>query len=394
MVPRSRPQNLSAQITGGGAVTHFGFGVEPLWQAVMNGATPFDQGISRIPTSIWQSLHEQGPPNATSFGSAFLLCWSALHQALKGAGWDQLRSDDGLVLATTTGQIVEWERSLSHLLTSPSDNLSELKKFMHVQSLGSLRAELVKQLEFRGPTLLLTSACSASTQALGMALEWLRQGRVRRCLVGAVETICDLTVHGFSGLKLLSPTAARPFDQARTGINLAEGAGFMCLEINSSATKSSLAQLQGFGLSGDAHHMTAPQSEGEGCVRAMRAALNDANCEPSDIAWIHAHGTGSQSNDLAEGKALLSLFEGAPIVTSTKRSHGHFLGASGLLETLIVTQALQTEIIPACHGLQNPDATLHKLNLAKSPLAAATARRVLKNTLGFGGVNASLVLGR
>jgi 3-oxoacyl-(acyl-carrier-protein) synthase len=218
---------------------------------------------------------------------------------------------------------------------------------------------------------------------------WIRTGKVKRCLVGGAEVLCALTTEGFRSLQLLSTEPATPFDANRKGINLSEGAAFLCLEADASRP---LARLSGFGFSTDGFHMTGPHPEGEGSYRAMRDALTKAGLQPHDIDWVHAHGTGSQANDTSEGLAISRLFadENRPYVSSTKWFHGHALAASGALETALVISAMNSQRVLHTRGLKTPDPRV-KLKHPEHDIMMPV-KHVLKNTLGFGGANAAIVL--
>jgi 3-oxoacyl-(acyl-carrier-protein) synthase len=179
----------------------------------------------------------------------------------------------------------------------------------------------------------------------------------------------------------------------RKGINLAEGAAALCLESGEAAKYHALARIAGVGMATDSFHMTAPEPEGRGCKEAIAVALNSSGLTLKDISWIHAHGTGSLHNDLAEGAALCNLFkEAMPPVTSTKSIHGHSLGASGAIETVLCLEALIRQQIIKTAGLEKPDPAIpiHHTS-ANGP---AYLKHILKLTLGFGGTNAALILSR
>jgi 3-oxoacyl-(acyl-carrier-protein) synthase len=202
-------------------------------------------------------------------------------------------------------------------------------------------------------------------------------------------------VEGFRSLQLLSNEACRPFDQNRSGINLSEGAGFLTLEAhdqNAVYPKTSRAFISGFGFSTDAYHMASPQPEGKGSLKAMSLALAAAELKPEAVSWVHAHGTGSKANDQAEGHAVKDLFAGvkAPPVTSTKWIHGHALAASGTIETILCIEAMKKNLILKTDGLSEIDPEIrvnHPAEILRGPV-----QHVLKNTLGFGGNNAALVI--
>jgi 3-oxoacyl-[acyl-carrier-protein] synthase-1 len=309
----------------------------------------------------------------------------AAREAVAEAGWGPLDERCGLVIGTTTGQANYWEPSTIAFLR---DGLEDEFVARHRHNpLGILVRELAGELGARGPTQTLASACCASTQAIGIAAHWIASGRVDRCLVGGVELICELTRAGFQSLQLVSPEACRPFDARRAGINLAEACAFLCLE---KPAPKAYAHVRGFGTAGDASHMTAPHPEGDGCRRAMLGALRSAEIPVGEVDWIHAHGTGSRHNDIAESKAIRHVFgDGAPQVSSTKGVHGHALGASGALESLLVCRALREGVILPSWGLAEQDPEI-ALELPRAPVRRPL-RHVVKNTLAFGGINASLV---
>lgn len=372
----------SVWITGTGVVSCLGRSTSEVWQNLLRNRTGIREGVGQVPGEIGS---EQPAHMASHHALGFAM--SAIRQALEQAGWSQLNLDDGIILATTTGQILIWDQALIRR-ASGLDSQQEFRQAFNQQPLGELLRSVRFELGHQGPCTLLTSACSASTQALALGAMWIRQGRVRRCLVVGVEVLCDLTVEGFRSLQLLSSQGCMPFDVNRQGINLAEGAGVICLD---SQANTPLARLSGFGLSSDGHHMTGPHPDGEGSWRAMRDALNVAGLMPSEVSWVHAHGTGSKQNDLSESRALHRLFgEVQPFVSSTKWSHGHALAASGTLEVTLVVQAIQNQLILHTRGMERPDPGIlvnHPRQDLQFPL-----RHVLKSTLGFGGSNAALVI--
>jgi 3-oxoacyl-(acyl-carrier-protein) synthase len=377
----------AAWITGTGVVSCVGAGVEPLWQAAIAGRSGLQQGLGSVPQD-W--VAQNAVPQVAAGGPALAFAMDAVAQAMRAASWDELRADDGLIVATTTGHITLWQRAL-HGFAHGRISAEAFNPIFRRQTLGSFLCDLRGQLRHTGPATVVTTSCAAATQALGLATLWLQTGKVRRCLVGGAEVLCDLTVEGFRCLQLLATRPSIPFDQGRGGIHLAEGAAFLCLEANPNV--SALASISGFGCSTDAHHMTGPHPEGTGCLQAMTAALKAASVSPADVDWIHAHGTGSQQNDLAEGTAIARLFGGAsvgPRVSSTKSVHGHALAASGAIETVLCVEALRRQTILPTVGLSSPDPRIdvrHVLQPEQLPL-----RHIVKNTLGFGGSNAALVL--
>jgi 3-oxoacyl-[acyl-carrier-protein] synthase-1 len=364
-------------ITGLGAVSCLGSSVEDLWSAAAEERSGVRDGLGRVPDEIFGGR----PANR-----ALTFSVHAAREAMRHAGWSRLNPDDGLIVATTTGFFLQWVVPFREFVNQRL-GLPEFRRDFLNQPLMELNLELSRALGHRGPSTVITSACSASTQALAVGAMWIKQGRVKRCLVAGVEVICDLTSEGFRSLQLLSMEPATPFDKDRRGINLSEGAAFLCLE----AGDAGLAKISGYGFSTDAFHMTGPHPEGNGSFRAMSQAVRGAGLRPEDVHWVHAHGTGSQQNDLSEGLAVKRLCgEHRPYVSSTKWLHGHSLAASGALESVLVVRAMQEGVVLKTRGLKNPDPRIPVLHPERDE--KVPPGHVLKNTLGFGGANASLVL--
>jgi 3-oxoacyl-(acyl-carrier-protein) synthase len=378
---------MGVAITGMGAVSAAGLGAPALWESVMAGFPLSQNGICRLDPlhieRIQTTLANLGTGEVSFFES---LALHAIYEAMQEAGWTELLPTDGLILGTTTGNLLNWETDIIEAGRTWADDATAFRRY---EPLGDCVTSLRKVLKFAGPAQVITTACSSSAQAMALGTIWLKRGRVKRCLVGGVEVLSRLTVEGFRCLQLLSEKAATPFDQGRNGINLGEGAAFFCLERQ--ASERALAGVAGYGMSSDAYHMTAPHPEGTGCYEAMKLALQSADLGREDISWIHAHGTGSVANDVSESLAIERLFgEEGPWVSSTKGVHGHALAASGALEVAIDISALRTGIVPRTLGLQSPDSRLkvrHPPAHLREPI-----RHILKNTLGFGGTNASLVI--
>lgn len=376
----------SVWITGLGAVSCLGGSVNELWNRARADQSGIRNGLGLV--------EREAVKGSESGNRALDFCVSAAREAMSQAGWGQLGPRDGLILATTTGLFLQWDRAFTSFVNQELP-LNEFRAKFVNQPFSVLSDQLADVVGRPGVSSVVTSACAASTQALGIGAMWIKSGRVDRCLVAGVEVLCDLTCEGFRSLQLLSNDPATPFDRDRKGINLSEGAAFVCLERGEFASASGLAdrglaRLSGYGFSTDAFHMTGPHPEGEGSYRAMNTALKVAGVSPDDVDWVHAHGTGSQQNDSAEGLAIVRLFTGQrPWVSSTKWLHGHALGASGALESVLVVKAMSEGVILKTCGLTNPDERIH----VRHPEADLNqrARHVVKNTLGFGGTNAALV---
>jgi 3-oxoacyl-[acyl-carrier-protein] synthase I len=251
---------------------------------------------------------------------------------------------------------------------------------------------LRRRLRLQGPAVTVSCACSSSAKAFSSARRMIAAELIDAAVVGGVDSLCLTTLYGFHSLQLCSSAPCRPFDIARDGISIGEAAAFALLERVPDSAVSDDVLLLGVGESSDAHHMSAPDPEGQGARRAMQASLSAAGLEPEAIDYINLHGTGTPSNDRAESQAVASVFGPTTPCSSTKGATGHALGAAGALEAVISALAVRHELMPA--GVQttnlDPVLTAHYIRkIRRVPVA-----RVLSNSFGFGGTNCSLILGR
>lgn len=255
----------------------------------------------------------------------------------------------------------------------------------------------------KGPNVCTTTACASGAHGVGYAYSDIMLGRAKAMICGGVEsTVAALGVCGFNALKALStrnddPTkASRPFDKDRTGFVMGEGAGILMLEELEFAKERGaniLAEVAGFGASGDAFHMTAPPDTGEGAALAMKAALREAGMQPTDIDCVNAHGTSTQLNDLCETRALKSVFGDYAYklsVTGNKSMIGHCLGAAGAIESVFSVKTMLEGIVPGTINYDTPDPECD-LDYTPNEPKVRTVNTVLNNSFGFGGTNACLV---
>jgi 3-oxoacyl-[acyl-carrier-protein] synthase II len=254
-------------------------------------------------------------------------------------------------------------------------------------------SEFVRRLGVRGPTGTSFSACSASAQAIAEGFWSVRRGEVDVAIVGGHDSMLHpFGMLSFIVLGALSPTACRPFDRRRDGFLIGEGAAVLVLERADRAADRGVAiqaRLLGAGTSADAHGATAPHPEGAGAERAMRRALVDAGCSPADVDYVNAHGTGTPLGDVAEAKAVRRLL-GDVSISSIKGAIGHTIAAAGAIEAAACIAALQGGWIPGTVGLEQADPACDVCVVDQS--RSAGIHRVLSNSFGFGGQNASLVL--
>ena len=243
-----------------------------------------------------------------------------------------------------------------------------------------------------GPAVVVSSACSSSAKVFGSARRMIAAGLIDAAVVGGVDSLCLTTLYGFNSLGLVSEQACRPFDTQRNGISIGEAAAFALLESTPEHLDADAVLLLGIGESSDAYHMSSPHPDGLGARMAMQDALKMAGLQSSDIDYINLHGTATQSNDAAEGKAVHAVFGSDTPCSSTKGATGHTLGAAGGVEAVICALMLQHGLLPAGLNTRQLDPTLD-LDYMLENRAQAVAR-VLSNSFGFGGTNCSLVFGR
>ncbi len=377
---------MNAIITGVGALSPLGLDLESFWNAILDEKDCIQDGIGAISDEQWKVIADKFPQNKNA-GKIAQLSYFVAYEAMKKAGWESLSDEDGIILGTTTGQIVHWEQNMMDAYKK-NDFTSFIEKG-GIRTPGESLNEFCRLMNFGGKSMMIVSACSASTQALGLAAEWVKSGRVKRCLVGGAEVLTTLSEEGFRCLGLLSKERAKPFDQNRNGINLSEAAAFYCVEATPSKDPRAVAVISSFATNSDAYHLTAPHPEGAGSQNIFELVLDRGGIRASDVDWIHAHGTASPTNDKAEGAAIGKVFP-QTAVTSTKAYHGHSLGAAGALELAICVQALKQQIKVKSLGLEELDSSL-SLNIQKEH-EKSKVHHIVKSSLGFGGVNAALLL--
>jgi 3-oxoacyl-[acyl-carrier-protein] synthase II len=262
------------------------------------------------------------------------------------------------------------------------------------------------QYGFQGPNIALVTACTTSTHCIGMAARLIAYGDADAMVAGGSEhAITPLGLGGFCAARALSSrnddptTASRPFDRERDGFVLSDGAGALVLEEYEAARKRGapiLAEVVGFGMSADAHHITAPADDGAGARNCMRAALADAGLNPDEVQHVNAHGTSTPLGDVAETKAIKAVFgthAARLAVSSTKSTTGHLLGAAGAIEAVFAALALRDQVAPPTINLHNPDPDCD-LDYVANTARQQRIDAVISNSFGFGGTNGSLILRR
>ena len=297
----------------------------------------------------------------------------------------------GVFLGTSTSGILETELAYRH--RDPATGaLPANFHYRGAHNTFSVADFARNAFRLQGPAAVVSSACSSSAKVFGSARRMIEAGLIDAAVVGGVDSLCLTTLYGFHSLQLVSPLPCRPFDAARDGISIGEGAAFALLEPAPSSLDPDAVLLLGIGESSDAHHMSSPHPEGLGARAAMVQALSTAGLEPSDIDYINLHGTGTPSNDSAEARAVTAVLGSSVPCSSTKGATGHTLGAAGGLEAVICALALRHELMPAGLNTAAADPSLGLNYLLENRRQQFS--RVMSNSFGFGGSNCSLIFGR
>ena len=295
----------------------------------------------------------------------------------------------GVFLGTSTSGILQTElayrRRDERTGALPADF-----RYAETQNTFSLADFVQRYLALEGPAFVVSSACSSTAKVFGNAARMIAAGVCDAAVVGGVDTLCLTTLYGFSSLGLTSRAPCRPYDVARDGISLGEGAGFALLE-KAERPGPGTTLLLGIGESCDAYHMSTPHPEGLGARLAMQQALASAGLAPADIDYINLHGTATKANDATEDKAVCELFGARTPASSTKGSTGHLLGAAGITEAIIGMLAIENGVMPGSANTLTVDPALGANYLLHT--RDARVERVLSNSFGFGGSNCSLILG-
>lgn len=292
---------------------------------------------------------------------------------------------DAVIMGVTTGGMLTTEECIKKGDRNPES--------FRYHSAGSVSEYVARELRCRGPAITISTACSSGTVAIKAAFEMLRSGRVKKVLAGGADSLCRLTYYGFYSLQLIDPEGARPLDKNRRGMSVSEGAAMLLLVASEDVPEGAFAEILGASLSCDAHHPSGPHPEGAGALSAMRGAIDNAGIPLSGIDYVNLHGTGTIDNDLSEARALNLLFpDKKPMMSSIKGAFGHCLGAAGAVEIVVSGLTISEGLVPGNIGCDIPDPEL-ALDPVLKPLEGASVHTVLSNSFGFGGNNASVVIG-
>jgi 3-oxoacyl-[acyl-carrier-protein] synthase II len=378
-------------VTGIGVVTPCGTGSKAFWEGLLGEPATGTRSIDDWDPSPWF-----GPKDARRSDRFTQFAVAAAALALDEAGPVAADPDrSGVLVATGVGGLATLEEQI---VVRHEKGGKRVSPFLVPMMMGNAAAAAVSmRFGWRGPCEAIVTACAASTHAIGYAARLVALGVCDAALAGGSEAaITETGVAGFTNMTALSPSGiSRPFDVARDGFVMSEGAGVLVLEELESARARGAhvyGEVIGTASTADAHHITAPAPDGSGAVRCMELALAEAELEPGAIASINAHGTSTPLNDAAEAEAIRKVFgEPGPAVTSTKGVTGHALGAAGALEAAAVLLSFEHGLIPPTAGLADLDPAVG-LDVVQGEARTWDPGPSLSNSFGFGGHNGCLVL--
>ena len=395
-------------VTGIGLVTALGSGRRAVWEALLEGrsgigpVSSFD--TSAYPVHLGGEIHGFEPErhlrrlDPASAGRASQLAAAAARLALEDAGVDLEAIDPeraGVALGTTSGEPREVERLDDLLVEDAGDEVDP--GFVDRYPCHTIPERVAEEVGFAGPNIMIPAACAAGNYAVAFASDALAAGRAELMLAGGADCFSRITYTGFARLGAIARERCRPFDRGREGMIPAEGAGVLVLESLSSARRRGArvyAEVAGYGLSCDAHHMTAP--DGDGAARAMRRALDAARLAPEAIDYVSAHGTGTPTNDRLEAGALHAVFgeRGRRLPTSSIKSMlGHAMGAASAIESAVCVLAIAEGAVPPTIHFEEPDPECD-VDCVPNEARELVVDAAMNNAYAFGGNNASVVYAR
>lgn len=413
-------------VTGIGLVTPLGDGVDTSWERLLAGhsgagpITKFDASAmaARIACEVPVGDGSEGSFNPDAYMAPkeqrrvddfIVYGLAAAKQAIADAGWEPRDEEEryraGVMIGSGIGGLPGIEQASLDLAERGPRRVSPF--FITGRLINLVSGHVSIEFGLKGPNHAVVTACSTGAHAIGDAARIIQCDDADVMVAGGAEaTICPIGVAGFAACKALSTgfndtpeRASRPYDKDRDGFVMGEGAGIVVLEELEHAKARGAkiyAEVIGYGLSGDAYHITAPEETGDGGFRAMKMALNKAGISPSEVHYVNAHGTSTPLGDEIELGAVARLFGNAAselVMSSTKSSIGHLLGAAGSVEAIFSILAMRDNVAPPTINLDNPSVDT-PIDLAPNASRERPIETVLSNSFGFGGTNASLVMSR
>ena len=414
-------------ITGIGLVTPLGLGHEVNWKRLINGSS----GIRKIKTfdtyDLPCKISGQVPTISDDLeGGLNFNDWIdskdlrridrfiaygliAAQMAIEDSKWVPSNLDEnektGVLVGSGIGGLETIAKTTEILNTKGARKISPF--FIPSALINLISGQISIKHNFKGPNHSVVTACSTGAHAIGDAAKIIESGKANVMIAGGAEAACcRIGMAGFSAAKALSTNfnenpqaASRPWDLDRDGFVMGEGSGIVVLEEKEHAINRGAkiySKIKGYGLSGDAYHITAPSADGDGGFRAMNSALHEAKLKPNDINYINAHGTSTPLGDMIELKAIKKLFQSnldSLSISSTKSMTGHLLGAAGAVEAIFSILAIQHQEVPPTINLITPDEGTSEFDLVPNKSKKKNIKNILSNSFGFGGTNASLIFG-
>ncbi|MFD1509419.1 beta-ketoacyl-ACP synthase II [Lacimonas salitolerans] len=412
-------------VTGLGLVTPLACGVEETWARLLDGQSGAGPITRFNPERVQTRYACQVPLGDGSDGTFNADDWmepkerrkvddfilygvAAADQAVRDAGWtpedEESRLRTGVMIGSGIGGLQSIEATTKLIAEKGPRRVSPF--FIPGALINLISGQVSIRYGFKGPNHSVVTACSTGAHAIGDAARLIQWGDADVMVAGGAEAaICEIGIAGFNACKALSTkreddpkAASRPYDADRDGFVMGEGAGIVVLEEYEHAKARGAkiyAEVLGYGLSGDAYHITAPAEDGDGGFRSMTAALERAGLQPSDVDYINAHGTSTMADviELAAVERLLGEAVGTATMSSTKSATGHLLGAAGAIEAIFSILAIRDQVAPPTINLDNP-AVETPLDLAPNAKRERKIDVALSNSFGFGGTNASLLVGK
>ena len=399
--------NQRVFITGFGIITSIGKNAAENFQSLVHQRCGFGE-LSILETVHQKTLpaceiklHDQELRDAAKVRSGqgytrtTLLGLIALQEALESAQLSTAEIQQaGLLSATTTGGIREFEKNFYNLLDLAQQG--DFVQFADTANPGEHCERIADHIGLKKYIATISTACSSSANAIIHGAQLIKNKKLDCAICGGTEALSKFTVNGFNALMIVDPAHCRPFDASRNGLNLGEGAAYVVLESEAAVEKKGktpLAELRGYGNANDAFHQTASSPEGIGAMNAMQQALHTAGIAPSSVNYINAHGTATENNDLSEGIGIQKLFgDHVPYFSSTKPYTGHTLAAAGSIEAVYSMMALQHQMVWPNLNFAHQMPEL-RVSPVRDLIQGISVKNVLSNSFGFGGNTSSLLIG-
>jgi len=387
----TRPDDDRVVVTGIGLVCALGTDPDRVFTRILDGEFAArewpDLVADGFPITVANRVEDAGEYGRRPARRGRALTVHAVGNAIADAGLGAAHlKNAGVYVGSTMGESAGFEAAAAYSATDLDDATAD-----------TFAAEIAREFGTNGTLRTYGTACAAGNYAIGSAARAIASGRIDVAIAGGVDAFSRIAMLGFARVRAMSPDRCRPFDRNRRGMQLGEGAAFLVLERERSAARRGArrrAVIGSLGLSGDAHHPTAPRPDGSGSATALRSALRATGVRANEIGWINAHGTGTAASDAAESAAVATVFgdRTGPPVSSLKGAFGHCMGAAAAVEAAMTVLALERHVIPPTVGVLDVDDQL-PIDVVVEPRPAPDLRWALNCGNAFGGLNSALLIG-